>query len=259
MKKKMIFAAIMLTACMALGAAACDGTSDEREEQGGVQPPQESETPVTPPTQQHTHHYERETIKPTCTERGYMLYTCSCGDSYKDDYVDIINHSGYGKCENCGLNFFETIGNDLPANEYVTHGSGSKRMDYSFHFSVSKYGIDITGTAEYPAYGTLLGRFLYSFRISSDSSWSWETQYEGSNSAEFMDGELTVSAVEKFNPKVKNIPYDLTSPGITRDMIEVINSVTTTAVHDIISVLQEAIETQDGITLENLGFIGYVN
>ena len=41
----------------------------------------------------HTHSYTATVTKPTCTEQGYTTYTCSCGDTYTDDYVDPLGHS----------------------------------------------------------------------------------------------------------------------------------------------------------------------
>ena len=38
----------------------------------------------------HGHEYEAEVIAPTCTEQGYTLYTCDCGDRYTGDYVEAI-------------------------------------------------------------------------------------------------------------------------------------------------------------------------
>lgn len=43
----------------------------------------------------HTHSYTETVVKPTCTEKGYTLYTCACQDSYKDNYVDALNHDYY--------------------------------------------------------------------------------------------------------------------------------------------------------------------
>ena len=40
----------------------------------------------------HTHSYTAEVTAPTCTEAGYTTYTCSCGDSYKDDEVPALGH-----------------------------------------------------------------------------------------------------------------------------------------------------------------------
>ncbi len=41
----------------------------------------------------HTHAYTTEVVAPTCITEGYTLYTCSCGDSYKDDYTAAGEHS----------------------------------------------------------------------------------------------------------------------------------------------------------------------
>ena len=51
----------------------------------------------------HVHNYQSVVTAPTCTERGYTTYTCECGDSYVDDYVDATGHSyENGICTVCG-------------------------------------------------------------------------------------------------------------------------------------------------------------
>lgn len=44
-----------------------------------------------------THEYGTPVIhEPTCTQKGYTLFTCSkCGDSYQDDFVSALGHSTY--------------------------------------------------------------------------------------------------------------------------------------------------------------------
>ena len=42
------------------------------------------------------HDYEAVVTAPTCTEKGYTTYTCACGDSYKDNYVDATGHDHVG-------------------------------------------------------------------------------------------------------------------------------------------------------------------
>ncbi len=39
------------------------------------------------------HIYTVSVVAPTCTEKGYTLYSCSCGDSYKDNYTDAVSHN----------------------------------------------------------------------------------------------------------------------------------------------------------------------
>ena len=40
----------------------------------------------------HTHSYSSSVIAPTHTDKGYTLYTCDCGDTYKDNYVNALGH-----------------------------------------------------------------------------------------------------------------------------------------------------------------------
>ncbi len=44
------------------------------------------------PVLEHVHKYTATTTEPTCTEQGYTTYTCQCGDSYVDNYVDCLGH-----------------------------------------------------------------------------------------------------------------------------------------------------------------------
>lgn len=41
----------------------------------------------------HTHTYVDSVVAPTCTEKGYTLHACECGNSYKDTYIDALGHS----------------------------------------------------------------------------------------------------------------------------------------------------------------------
>ena len=49
------------------------------------------------------HIYTASITAPTCTEQGYTTYTCICGNSYVDDYVDALGHNWEdGSCTLCG-------------------------------------------------------------------------------------------------------------------------------------------------------------
>ena len=82
----------------------------------------------------HTHVYESVVTEPNCTEQGYTTYTCECGDSYIDDYINATGHteetipavapncteSGLTegvKCSVCGETLTEQ--NELPANGHT--------------------------------------------------------------------------------------------------------------------------------------------
>ena len=63
----------------------------------------ETRTETIPAIEEHTHSYVSTLVAPTCTEQGYTEHVCSCGDSYKDTYVDATGHHYVdGFCSACG-------------------------------------------------------------------------------------------------------------------------------------------------------------
>ena len=82
----------------------------------------------------HIHKYNSVVTAPTCTEQGYTTYTCECGDTYVDDYVDVNGHTeeilpavvptctetgltAGVKCSECGEILAEQ--KELPANGHT--------------------------------------------------------------------------------------------------------------------------------------------
>ena len=62
----------------------------------------------------HIHSYEAVVTEPTCTERGYTTYTCACGESYVDDYVDALGHTyENGICTGCGAAEWDSNGDGV--------------------------------------------------------------------------------------------------------------------------------------------------
>lgn len=51
-----------------------------------------AEKTETIPPLDHEHDYTAAVVEPTCTEQGYTLHNCSCGDSYKDTFVAALGH-----------------------------------------------------------------------------------------------------------------------------------------------------------------------
>lgn len=49
--------------------------------------------PSTPTTAPHEHSYTTEVIAPTCTSEGYTIYSCACGHTYNDDYIEKAAHT----------------------------------------------------------------------------------------------------------------------------------------------------------------------
>lgn len=50
--------------------------------------------PKAPPEEEgHTHSYSEQVVAPTCTEDGYTVFTCECGDTYDGNTVTKLGHS----------------------------------------------------------------------------------------------------------------------------------------------------------------------
>ena len=77
----------------------------------------------------HTHNYASKVVQPTCTVQGYTIHTCSCGNSYKDSYVNALGHSySGGACTRCGVkdpNYTQTSGVRYVLSDGVLTVSGS--------------------------------------------------------------------------------------------------------------------------------------
>lgn len=56
---------------------------------------------TTQATTTHTHSYTQKVTANTCTEKGFTTYTCECGDSYTDDYVDAAHDYSDYVCTRC--------------------------------------------------------------------------------------------------------------------------------------------------------------
>lgn len=52
---------------------------------------------------EHEHSFVPNITNPTCTDEGYTTYTCSCGDSYTDDYTEPRHTYAEHICSGCGL------------------------------------------------------------------------------------------------------------------------------------------------------------
>ena len=70
-----------------------------------------------PLTAVHEHKYKADIKWPTCTEGGYTIYTCDCGESYRGDEVPATGHNwtpatcdAPETCTNCGLTQGEALG-----------------------------------------------------------------------------------------------------------------------------------------------------
>lgn len=117
-----------------------------------------TEPPITLPSETepvHTHSYTVTVVAPTCTEVGYTLHRCSCGDSFRTDQTPMADHQykqfeylcpdpesdGFQsfRCEVCGDTYREVLpsfdGNEVAAAvvKYINRfraEAGSTQLTY---------------------------------------------------------------------------------------------------------------------------------
>ena len=77
----------------------------------------------------HTHNYVTTIVDPTCTEMGYTLVSCSCGYSYRSDYIEQKGHrwdDGHATtpatCSTDGVMTYECINCDSTMTEVIARG-----------------------------------------------------------------------------------------------------------------------------------------
>lgn len=76
----------------------------------------------------HTHTYTEEVVESTCTEEGYTMYTCACGDIFTSNYKEALDHD---------LVYHEKkdpTSTEIGWNEYYT----CNRCDYNTYHELPK-------------------------------------------------------------------------------------------------------------------------
>ena len=143
----------------------------------------------------HEHNYTEETTEPSCTQAGYTIYTCSCGDSYQvnlpalgHDYV-MISQDFSGKrtyrCTRCGATYTDSgVGINPPIDP-------DPPVEYSLRNS------NVTVTTEHHEYIYASGKLLREVITTTDA-----------------EGNVTTQTLD-FTYDTSGNPYSLTYNGTT--------------------------------------------
>ena len=95
----LLLAFAMLFSLLPVSALAAEGGEDPEEDLPVVSVSEEAAPEEVVPEEadpagpEHTHEYEEEVVPPTCTEDGYTLHSCACGDTYTTDPVPAAGHT----------------------------------------------------------------------------------------------------------------------------------------------------------------------
>ena len=87
---------------------------------------------------EHKHDYSETEVSPTCTEQGYTVYRCNCGEEYKDNYTQPLGHklgayvsdgnatctkdgTETAECESCGGHDTRDVPNSKLEHRFVSY------------------------------------------------------------------------------------------------------------------------------------------
>lgn len=88
--------ALLLTLTLTGCGGASAPTEDNRTQTAASSQPETEEISTSFPETEPNHEHQyvaTETVQPSCTEEGYTVYACECGDSYIDDRQERLEHS----------------------------------------------------------------------------------------------------------------------------------------------------------------------
>ena len=154
---------------------------------------------------QHKHSYTSKVVPATCKEKQYTLYTCSCGDGYKEYTGSIFaDHKGVGNCTDCGKNIYTILRDHIKKygkfssdGKYIldkSYDQGVMRLTYSssndyilltYVFSVdgNVFGIGLTITKSsqsslrWNSVGTVVGMDIEASGLVNPTTFTDSTKY----------------------------------------------------------------------------------
>ena len=143
----------------------------------------------------HEHEYATTVTAPTCSEKGFTTYTCSCGDSYVADYT---NPRGYEWMLEDGEFKILLIGNSFSEDASNAGMPNSQMLD----ILQAMLGEDVSVTVglcynggkglNWHATQSEQGSSSYSLRVISTESGSWKNygSYTSAKALTFTDWDV---------------------------------------------------------------------
>jgi hypothetical protein len=111
-------------------------------------------------TEAHTHSYTSKVVNPTYDAEGYTLYTCSCGESYKDNIKPKLTRTSIAKATVSGFSNKTYTGKAITQTPTVK--LGGKTLKSGTDYTVSYKNNKAVGTATV----TITGKGAYNGTIS---------------------------------------------------------------------------------------------
>lgn len=134
----------------------------------------------------HTHKYTAVKTAATCKAKGYTTYTCSCGDSYKDNYVDGSHEYVNNKCKYCGKVDIDSLYTTLKAwvlkngkvnGDYIGYSASSDVYGGYSDENFSLYYWNDTDTLEFCLHSPINETYSHNFYIRIPKKYNGNYEY----------------------------------------------------------------------------------
>ena len=214
-----------------------------------------TETAIIPAT---GHQYSAVTVEATCSEGGYVQYTCACGSTYRDNEIPALGHQGIGQCTVCKKCYNAEIQSKLRTETVSTTMSGQKVSADGFSYDKSTKVIRNRYTIKDSS--GLLGDEVIYYRLYPDGSWSWEFEmFSGAFGTPGckISGKIEVYQLSELSESTTGLPVNSYSGNVSYDFI---NSIRKLAAYFLLSTISEisfAVDQTEGITLDNFGLVNF--
>ena len=122
-----------------------------------------------PEKKEHVHSYKKTVFSPTCTEKGYTKFVCSCGSEYEGEFVPAAGHSLTEWRYNFVKGVPSTIGKDYDGTHYsaLSYRRECARCDYAECLSVQYESFDCSWSDHESLSGAPLHEKMWYHEISS--------------------------------------------------------------------------------------------
>ncbi|MBE6766548.1 MAG: zinc-ribbon domain-containing protein [Ruminococcaceae bacterium] len=182
---------------------------------------------VTSKPSTHTHSYSKKVTAATCTAQGYTTYTCSCGDTYKDNYTKSSHSYTQYKCTKCGavdkshayeylIEWVKTNGTYKNGQyEYIFQGRNNAADRYGLTYTLDNEYLSVwkfDATSGYSSYTAIyLDIYYYGFSFADDTIYGYikAGSYNPNASLTYKSSDCSVLSPEQLLPTAKSA-IDLT-------------------------------------------------
>lgn len=225
----------------------------------------QSKQPIQTEITEHEHKYTVKTTAATCQKQGYTTHTCSCGDTYTDNYVNGQHEYVNNKCQFCNKanldNLYEHLKNWVIENgtvngDYVYYSKTADNYGGYNSEDFSLYFWNDTGKIEFCLHSVLDNKHSINFYVyiprEYNGNYEYITSYYYRDNGQSICESRGIIQADSFT---KNYPLNSTEYFGSSDLQNNFMEMSRTGICDTLNILEQFLKKENiGYTLLDLGF-----